>query len=500
MRKSIRWTLIGWFGLLLASVLTVFGAILVDRVSAKTLGGVDAWLSDRANALAAALKWEPSEKQWDFDISDEYLKAVADEGYFRVWGSKGEILVSGSVEGPLSPTGVEGLRSRGDLRELEIGGTNGSRIFMGRSIAPERAGLASLRTTVAVAGLAVLTIALAGGAWLARRALAPVATLSAKARSIGARNLSARLDERACPVELRDLARSFNGTLERLEVAFAQQVRFTADASHELRTPVAIVRAQADQALLCSGSPEEYRAALGACSRAAQRMGDLLERLLRLARADADEEAVRRESVDFGSVVRDSAELLRPSAEAGKVSLRCEAVPVRVGGDPRLLAEVVSNLVENGVRYNRPGGRVDASLVREDGEAVLRVSDTGIGIPPEVQSQVFERFYRVDPARSRQHGGSGLGLSIVRWIVEAHGGSIGLESRLNEGSTFTVRLPLEAGGEASLRPVPRAAQADPRTRVPGASRRAAGPGHAGAVPSLPANPARRRGAAGSSPP
>ncbi|MCI0586196.1 MAG: ATP-binding protein, partial [Planctomycetes bacterium] len=310
--------------------------------------------------------------------------------------------------------------------------------------------------------------------WLARHALAPVASLSAKARSIGARNLSARLDERACPVELRDLARSFNGTLERLEVAFARQARFTADASHELRTPVAIVRAQADQALLGSGSPEEYRAALGACSRAAQRMGDLLARLLRLARADADEEPVRRESVDLGTVVRESAELLRPSAEAARVELRCEAAPVRVGGDARLLADVVSNLVENGVRYNRPGGRVDASLVREDGEAVLRVSDTGIGIPPEAQPHVFERFYRVDPARSREHGGSGLGLSIVRWIVEAHGGSIGLESRQNVGSTFTVRLPLDAGGEATLRPVPRDSRADRPTRVTGASRRAAG--------------------------
>ncbi|MCI0588003.1 MAG: sensor histidine kinase N-terminal domain-containing protein, partial [Planctomycetes bacterium] len=177
MRRSIRWTLIAWFGLLLASVLAVFGAILVDRVSAKTLGGVDAWLSDRARAMAAALKWEPREG-WDFDISDKYLKAVADEGYFRVWGSKGEILCSGSVEGPLSPTGAEGLHSRGDLREIEIDGTNDSRIFVGRSIAPERAGLASLRTTVALAGLGVLALALAGGAWLARHALAPVASLS----------------------------------------------------------------------------------------------------------------------------------------------------------------------------------------------------------------------------------------------------------------------------------------------------------------------------------
>jgi heavy metal sensor kinase len=450
MRRSIRWALIGWFGLLLASVLAVYGAVLLDRgIPALTLDHVDAWLAAHANAFAAVLRWEPDEKTWDFDIRDEYLEEVAEQGYFRIWGPKEdawEILVSGNVEGPKWPTGTDGLRWRGDLRELEIAGPDGSRIFLGRSTAPERAALASLRTTVVVAGLAVLALALAGGAWLARRALAPVASLSAKAKSIGARNLSERLDEQACPVELRDLASSFNGTLERLEVAFARQARFTADASHELRTPVAIVRTQADQALLQAGTPEEYRAALGACSRAAQRMGNLVERLLRLARADADEEAVRRESVDFGTVVREGAELLRRSAEAADVELRCEAVPVRVGGDPRLLADVVSNLVENAVRYNRRGGRVDVSLVRENGEAVLRVSDTGIGIPPEAQSQIFERFYRVDRARSGEHGGSGLGLSIVRWIVQAHGGSIGLESRVDEGSTFTVRLPLDAGG------------------------------------------------------
>jgi len=452
MRNSIRWTLIGWFGLLLASVLGVYGAVLLDRIPALTLDHVDAWLSAHANAFAAVLRWEPDEKTWDFDIRDEYLDEVAQEGYFRIWGPKGEafeILVAANVEGPKWPTGTDGLRTRGDLRELEIAGPDGSRIFVGRSIAPELAEIASLRTTVVVAGLAVLALALAGGAWLARRALVPVATLSAQARSIGARNLSERLDEGACPVELRDLARSFNGTLERLEVAFARQARFTADASHELRTPVAIVRAQADQALLRARTPEEYRAALEACSRAARRMGDLVERLLRLARADADEESVRRESVDLGAVVREGADLLRPSAAAAEVDLRCETVPVRVGGDPRLLADVVSNLVENGVRYNRPGGRVDVSLVRDNGEAVLRVSDTGIGIPPEAQSQIFERFFRVDCARSREHGGSGLGLSIVRWIVEAHGGSVGLESRLDEGSTFTVRLPLDGGPDSS---------------------------------------------------
>lgn len=137
--------------------------------------------------------------------------------------------------------------------------------------------------------------------------------------------------------------------------------------------------------------------------------------------------------------------LLAADAGAHGVSLRCSAAPALVNGDAPLLSEVVTNLVSNAVRYNRPGGRVDVTLAPRNGEVELRVADTGVGIPAHALPHVFERFFRVDPARSRERGGAGLGLAIARWIVEAHGGSLGVESREGEGSTFTVRLPSSAG-------------------------------------------------------
>jgi len=441
MGSSIRWTLIGWFGLLLAAVLGSFGALLYQQAAEATLSSVDAGLEDRAGAIAAALEWD-AEDGWELELSEDYLSGLTARGYYGVWSPDGSSVRRGGAGVPDQPGANPGLRTRGDLREFERPGPEGARIVVGCSIAALRARLDSLLALVLGIGALVLVLGLLGGLWLARRTLAPVKALAHAAAAVNEHDLETRLDERSAPAELRPLSRAFNAALDRLETAFLKQARFTADASHELRTPVSIIRLQAEQALAQERTPEEYRAALMACLRGAERMTGLVEGLLALARADAGEEHPAREPVQLDLLVQETAELLRPAAVAAEVELGCATRPAWVAGDARLLAEVLGNLVHNGIRYNRPGGRVDVELSLENGSALLAVRDTGIGIDPKDLPHLFERFFRVDPARSRAHGGSGLGLSITHWIVEAHGGTLEVQSRPRAGSTFTVKLPI----------------------------------------------------------
>ncbi|MHC4605909.1 MAG: sensor histidine kinase [Planctomycetota bacterium] len=167
-----------------------------------------------------------------------------------------------------------------------------------------------------------------------------------------------------------------------------------------------------------------------------------MDGLLTLARADAGEVRIASETVDLGEVVMETADMLRPVAEKAGVTLEAEANETKLEGDRNRLGEMVSGLVTNAIRYNSTGGRVDVSLRRDGNEAVLEVKDTGKGIPEKHLPHIFERFYRVDPARTREAGGSGLGLSIVKWIVDEHGGTVSVESREGRGSAFTVRLPV----------------------------------------------------------
>ncbi len=265
--------------------------------------------------------------------------------------------------------------------------------------------------------------------------------MSAAARSISAADLSRRIDVDETESELGALAATLNETFDRLEAAWQRQVSFTADASHELRTPVSVIHSQAEHALARPRSVEEYRESLEACLRAAKRMKSLVESLLVLARCDAGRLDLARERVDLAETARQGAALLEPLAQERRVALETALAPAVVQADAARLAQVVTNLVANAIRYNKEGGKVVLRTAVEGGDAVLSVSDTGIGIPEEDRPHVFARFYRADAARSNENGGgTGLGLAICRSIVEAHGGSIAFTSPPGEGTTFTVRL------------------------------------------------------------
>jgi signal transduction histidine kinase len=290
-------------------------------------------------------------------------------------------------------------------------------------------------------GGAIVLAALTGW-FLARRAMRPVDRMTRTAQAIGqSADHSRRLAEPKERDELGRLAATFNEMLDRLDHSFNTQQRFLADASHELRTPLAAIRTNVE-ALLRGAveQPAERDASLRAIARETDRMGRLVSDLLALAHADAGQPLVRR-TVELDALLLDVYQQERRLADG--VDLRLgELDQVAVEGDPDRLKQLLLNLVDNALRYTPPGGVVTLDLERRDGTALLRVSDTGLGIPPEHLSRIFERFYRVDQPRSRKAGGTGLGLAICKWVAEAHGGRIEVQSKPGEGSAFTVTLPV----------------------------------------------------------
>jgi heavy metal sensor kinase len=333
------------------------------------------------------------------------------------------------------------LLQRGQYREAALLGPGGTVVLVGRSVGKEAAEQRAFGWQLAGVGLVVLAVGLAGGWLVSARILRPLAAISATASAISAANLAGRIDTGAVDRELAELAGVLNAMFGRLEAAFERQSRFTADASHELRTPLALLQSHAELALSRPRTAAKYRQTIEACLRAAGRMTGLVEGLLTLARADAGKLDLRREPVNLRELVEESIAHFQPLAAGKQVSLAARLEPADVTGDGLRLGQVVTNLLSNALQYNRPGGEVLVQLRTEDGEALLLVKDTGCGIPEEDCPNLFERFYRVDKARSRASGGNGLGLAICQSVVEAHGGTIGFETKVGQGSTFWVRLP-----------------------------------------------------------
>jgi signal transduction histidine kinase len=252
--------------------------------------------------------------------------------------------------------------------------------------------------------------------------------------------LDQRIELHRADVELKRLANSFNEMLGRLDQSFKQIRQFTADASHELRTPVTILMGETELAVNDLLDYEECKAALMSRREELQRMARIVDDLLTLSQFDHGEPTLERKPLDFSDLVIEVCEQQRNQAKAKKVELELPgAVPMIIQGDSSRLRQMVRNLLDNAIKYTRPSGKVTVELDRsDDHKYVLRISDSGIGIPESSLPYVFDRFYRVDKARTREEGGSGLGLSIVKQIVEAHDGKIDVTSELGVGTVVTL--------------------------------------------------------------
>jgi heavy metal sensor kinase len=313
-------------------------------------------------------------------------------------------------------------------------------VVLGLSLRGTEATLAQFDSRVATGGLLFLGLAVAGGAFLSRQALRPVAQSIQTARTLNPANLSARLPRTGADDELDQLAGTINDLLDRLAAYHAQTVRFTADASHELRSPLAAMRAAVEVALQQPRAADAYREVLASIGEQCDRLTSLVGGLLLLARADAGEVELQREPVDLASVAADVVEMFEPLADERGISLASSiSTPLAVIGDASRLRQLVTNLVDNAVKFTAPGGRITLRLEKVDAEAKLTVTDTGVGIPAVHLPHIFERFYQASSSRSGQ--GYGLGLSICRWIADVHGGSVHVTSEPGRGSTFSVKLP-----------------------------------------------------------
>ena len=334
---------------------------------------------------------------------------------------------------------------RGLVRPISAGGRAYTFVVL-QSLHSQKEMMQDIRDTFLWAIPVALLLASLGGYFLARKSLAPITAMAAQARSMGAANLNSRLAIANERDELGQLAQTFNQLLERLERSFEQQRRFMADASHELRTPVAILRGEAEVTLSkAERSPDEYRQTLSILREESQRLAHIIEDLFTLARADAGQYPLTLRDAYLDEIASGALLRARSLALAKNITLvpAIESdLPIRA--DEALLERMLLNLLDNAIKYSPPGSTVTLHCRRDAGRYVLTVADNGPGIPVELQPRIFERFFRADKARSRSEGetgGAGLGLSIARWIVEAHHGQLTLTRSDTAGSTFTAAFP-----------------------------------------------------------
>jgi two-component system OmpR family sensor kinase len=298
-----------------------------------------------------------------------------------------------------------------------------------------------------MAGIFPIALLLSGGGgWvLARKALKPVDQMTETARRISAEHLNRQVQGSGAGDELDRLAQTLNDMLGRLNVAFQEVRQFSADASHELQTPLTILKGEIEVGLRSPRRPEEYQAILRSALEETDRIARLVEGLLLLSRSDAGVLRMDRRPLNLKNLIEEVIREIQPLAGSRSVKLRAGAMEfAQVQGDPDQLRRLLRNLADNGIKYTPPGGSVEISL-RIDGKwANLQVSDTGMGIAEEDREKVFRRFYRASAARTQNESGAGLGLAIAQSIVEAHGGRIQVQSAVGQGSLFIVSLPLSS--------------------------------------------------------
>lgn len=296
----------------------------------------------------------------------------------------------------------------------------------------------------AVAMPFLVLIAIMTGYLITKRAFRPIEQITASAERIGKeRDLSKRIALGDGTDEIYTLANTFDRMFDRLESAFEHERRFTSDASHELRTPTTVIIAQCEYALEHAKSLEETQEALQTILSQAQKMSSLISQLLTLARADRNHDKLHMEPLDFSELTEVVALQQQDFADEKNITIQTKIEPgLLIHGDETMLMHLLLNLMENGVRYGRTGGNISIHVHKEKEHVILQIADDGIGIPKEEISNIWERFYQVDPARSASKDGSGLGLPMVKWIAEAHGGGVSVESDPGIGTIFTVTFPV----------------------------------------------------------
>jgi len=454
-RPGIRGQLTAWYSVILALSLAAFCAVAYFAMLYSIRETVQSELRQRTEGARDIIAQDgPEGRKALMDELREYASGLGHEGRMRVADAQGLLFASPGMEQPMEPRHhfaqlrpwrewING-KSYVLLRQsVEVAGTPYD-VTMAVQIGDFDRTLTRGSVLIFVTAPLFLAIAAFGGWWMSRRALDPVDRMTQAARSIGAQDLAQRLYVPPTRDELARLAETLNDMLARLESAFKKIAQFTADASHELRTPVAVMRMSAELALRRSRGEDEYRETLSQILHETDKVSQLIENLLALARADSGAAQMQMECTDMGAILAKACEKSKLLAEEKGVALSRNGAPgpVWVRADADSIERLFVILLDNAVKYTPSGGRIDVKLGKDDGFALAEIRDSGIGISAEDMPHIFDRFYRADRSRAREHGGVGLGLAIGKWIAEAHGGEIQVESEPAKGSAFRVRIPI----------------------------------------------------------
>jgi heavy metal sensor kinase len=461
MFDSVRTRLTVWYATVLALSLIAFAALVYYAAASIFYARQDELLRSTAETVASAYVQELEEEQSVAKANEVVLaQMVFPNRYVEVADADGRVVAwSSNLAGHQLTIPAQALsEAREHDRSFVV--LNGLRVAIVQ-LSPDRSkqlgfavvaeplsvvdeGLRRLRRDFLFGVPLILLLASTGGYFLARKSLSPIALMNQQTQRITAENLSARLDVAHPRDEVGRLATTINELLARLDAAFQEQKRFIADASHELRTPLAVLRGETEVALQQERATDEYKESLALIKDEAERLSRIVENLFLLARQPVDTPSMVSEPVRLDELVADCVRAAHVLAIQKGLRLKIDgALPaITVSGDDEMLKRMLLNLLDNAVKYTPPGGEIGVRLTSQDGAARIVVTDTGIGISAADHGRIFDRFYRVDKARSRGLGGAGLGLSIARWIVAGHDGSLSVESALGRGSAFIVELPV----------------------------------------------------------
>jgi heavy metal sensor kinase len=459
----IRWRLSLWYMSLTALVLVIFSVAVYIGLERRLSATLDEDLRSQASLAASSVTFGGGNAILDaaYQLSNDALLWVLSLNgtqMLKVGGTQFEQFSPQQDEVERAAVGKTTLSTVkvGDqtLRMITVPIRGGDRrgstneivgaLQLGYSTSRVEDALDLLVQALLVIAPVAIVIAALTGYLLAGRALRPVADITRLAGQIDGDDLAARLSLDLPNDELGRLASTFDSMLNRIDLAFQRQRQFTGDAAHELRTPLALMRSQIDLALTQADTPLEFREALTALDGDVARMTSLVGMLLSLARADAGQLAPNRDSVDLADLARDVAEQLEPIARENGIAITTDLAPVTVSVDADMIIQVLVNLIDNAITNTPPGGTITVCVAPGDAAtALVAVSDTGVGIPPEHLPRIFDRFYRIDTGRARSRGGIGLGLAICQAIAHAHDGVLSAHSENGHGSTFTLTLPLD---------------------------------------------------------
>ncbi len=446
--RSIRLRLTAWYSLVLLLGLSLFGFSMWFALRSRLVAGLDKRLSQRIQGVeAAAGERKTSDRARIQHEISEFASEIPDGTFLQLRDASGAILVPFPNQQPFAARApLRGAMERqGKLFRVlairaELGGAP-YEVLVAASLDEVDGIMRDFRNLLFLMIPAVLAAACLGGYWLSIRALRPVDEITSVAKSIGVQNLSQRLAVPRTGDELQRMAETWNDVLERLESSVKRIRQFTADASHELRTPIALIRATAELALRRERAPEEYRASLRSIENEAEQMTALTESLLEMARADSGGLRLTIAPTDLNPIVSHAIGQHLPLAAEKGIRLGAEnaAAPALAQADGPAIHRLLLILIDNALKHTPAGGAVTVTAQRSNGAVTLSVADTGEGIPSDALPHIFERFYRSDPARG-DGAGFGLGLSIAQAIAQAHGTRIRVASAPGAGARFTVVL------------------------------------------------------------